>query len=204
MLLMFVAAASASIVAAKPLSPPLTVGDYPTALAAQNRQASIVVHTLVKPNGRTESCSVVARLGDPQFEAITCAAILKRGRFKPASDSQGKPLYGLHKNVHNFWLPDMPPLQKFTLDADYVLDVKSLPGGAANLDVSINLLVDQQGKVADCAPDPDEAQARYAQAACNNIAALWTPAPLTNLRGEAIRYVRQVKIRFEPGNAGTP
>lgn len=73
---------------------------YPRTGLRRSRNTAFPVILLVGPDGRVARCRSPNALGDEDFEAVACAALVEYARFEPAKDAAGEPTYG-------FWFTNM-------------------------------------------------------------------------------------------------
>ncbi len=66
--------------------------DFPRETRDLRLNDFVIVAMTVGTDGRASNCHVVRASRDPQADAITCRLAEKRFRFRPAMDSQGRPV----------------------------------------------------------------------------------------------------------------
>jgi protein TonB len=68
--------------------------DYPTPPGGRQTRigTEVIVKVTVGTDGRASNCSVYKSSPDPQADALTCRLVVKRLRFRPATDSAGNPV----------------------------------------------------------------------------------------------------------------
>lgn len=66
--------------------------DYPAATRDLRIGEAVVVIVTVGTDGRARNCRVRKHSRDAQADAITCALVVERFRFRPATDAAGKPV----------------------------------------------------------------------------------------------------------------
>lgn len=79
----------------EPLSNPggwLRSADYPKESLASGMSAVIRFRLNVDAAGKATGCAIQSGTRSPDFEKITCALLVKRAIFKPASDQAGNPV----------------------------------------------------------------------------------------------------------------
>jgi len=64
--------------------------DYPGNAAQRGAQGTTAAEVTVAPDGRPANCQVIRSSGDPELDAVTCRLIIKRFRFRPATDNGGR------------------------------------------------------------------------------------------------------------------
>lgn len=80
-----------------PRNPPwLRASDYPTDMVWEGQQAVIHARLMVDETGRPTSCHIQASSRPKEFDKAVCDAFMKRAKFDPALDAQGKP-------VRSYW-----------------------------------------------------------------------------------------------------
>lgn len=66
--------------------------DYPRSAGDERRGGAVDVRYLVGIDGRVGQCVVVHPSGSDDLDQTTCRLVMKRFRFKPARDAQGRPV----------------------------------------------------------------------------------------------------------------
>lgn len=67
----------------------LTSDDYPAALIDQDQESDVKVRLLVDAAGNVTKCTSLSYFKAPEFNTITCRAILQRAHFQPAELADG-------------------------------------------------------------------------------------------------------------------
>jgi protein TonB len=122
MLLALFAAASLAAQSAPP--PPADIGrarparlregwvsddDYPAAAVAAGAEGSVTVRFLIDRSGRVAACDIVQSAGHPALDSVSCAIVVRRFRFDPARDREGRRVEE-HRHQRFVWqLPDPEP-----------------------------------------------------------------------------------------------
>ncbi len=77
---------------ADPISPETWLGgeDYPQLESRAEPIGPAVVLIAIGADGRVAECRVVEASGVPYFDEASCQAIRRKGRYRPARDSEGK------------------------------------------------------------------------------------------------------------------
>ena len=74
-------------------SRPLTARDFSSASRRSWPSGKRVLVTFeVQVNGRASDCKVFQSVGIPSIDAETCALVIRKLRFRPARDTQGRPV----------------------------------------------------------------------------------------------------------------
>lgn len=71
----------------------ITTRDYPRAVTrGWPAGGAVFVRIRVEPNGRISQCDVMRSFNNASVDQWTCSLLREKGRFKPATDSSGKPI----------------------------------------------------------------------------------------------------------------
>lgn len=81
------------------------MSDYPVRALREGRQGVVGFQLTVGPDGRAQSCAVTSSSGSPDLDATTCANMMRRARFTPATDSSGKPITGEFSSTVRWSIP---------------------------------------------------------------------------------------------------
>jgi protein TonB len=101
MLLLVLAQAAASSLLEIPVPPTrarptfgalLSAADYPREAARRGWEGNVVADLTISPEGRVSACKIVTSSGHGMLDDATCRIMLKRAKFRPASDKQGRPV----------------------------------------------------------------------------------------------------------------
>lgn len=83
----------------------ITNNDYPTSMLVANRQGIVGFRLIIGQDGTVERCRVdIEKPG--AFEEATCKAVLKRAKFNPGLDAEGKPMRSYWMSRVHFALPN--------------------------------------------------------------------------------------------------
>lgn len=72
--------------------------DYPSRALSQGRQGILTFRVLIGMDGYPKKCWVIVSSGHQDLDQAGCSGLLKRARFHPATDSDGKPVEGCYGN----------------------------------------------------------------------------------------------------------
>ncbi len=86
--------------------------DYPPDAFAARRSGRVGLRFTVGVNGRVTDCRVTRSSGTPELDAVTCALIIKRFRYRPALDAMGRPVPQQVVGDHDWVIPALPPSEK--------------------------------------------------------------------------------------------
>jgi protein TonB len=79
--------------------------DYPTESLKAGEQGTVEFKVDVNADGRAENCVILKSSGFPRLDKATCDVVVRRARFKPASDGNGAPIRGTWSNKMNWVIP---------------------------------------------------------------------------------------------------
>lgn len=70
----------------------LRSSDYPVDMLSQNQPALVQVRLIVDTNGAPKTCYIQATTRPKAFDEAVCNGLMRRARFTPALDAEGKPM----------------------------------------------------------------------------------------------------------------
>jgi TonB family protein len=112
---MFWIALAAQLMIPEPIGPRypdvralFTAYDFPRSLQAEGRNGVAYTRITVRPDGSTESCVPEASSSNKELDAYTCAIILKRAKFRPATWIDGTSAYGVIRVPVTYRLMGVP------------------------------------------------------------------------------------------------
>lgn len=182
--------------ASAPVPPaPMALEDHSTG------QGAVLFTAFIDNKGNPMDCRVEGIVGD-DFSATVCDRVMKT-RFQPAKGPDGKPAYGVIREMANFWKTGTnAPQYPVKLRSELAIQVKPVAGFLAEArDVPLAVVIDGNGRISDCAAMNAGTSARLANVACAQIKAQWTDTPLEYPEGTPRPYVRRLTVSFEPDGA---
>lgn len=166
----------------------------------------VPTRTTVGPNGSILRCDVESTSGNERLDLLTCAIIVKRGKFDAAHDAIGNAAYGVYRATVVWAVAPVgtPPDQVFDKRAarvDIRLTVNQLPGNIKSpAQVGVMFAVDEQGRPSDCVAEPPAgtpgANLQLAPLACRQLVNSYTAKPATNERGVIVPSIQDAKVEF--------
>jgi TonB family protein len=184
-----------------------TVDDFPAYLQQAGVSRTVYTRTTVRPDGSLESCAVEASSGDTKLDAYTCALIVKRAKFRPATWSDGTPVYGVIRvpvgwTISNAPIPEEDRLKATTPDLELTLN--KLPKGARSIAaVSLEVEADKDGRVVSCSEQPplttSDRRKHFPDLVtlgCQGVTENLKVAPPVDASGNKVRSVQTVSVHF--------
>jgi TonB family protein len=182
--------------------------DYPDYLLAADLSGTVYTRTTVRPDGTIQDCVAEISSTDPKLDAYTCGIIVKRAKFRPATWTDGTPVYGVIR-VPVKWIvvANDPPSREESLKAtmpDIDLYVDRLPKGAQSIvSVSLEIAADEKGHPVTCAEDPptdrSDSQRRFPELvpiACQQAMGGLVLRPPVDAAGKSVRSVQGASVHF--------
>jgi protein TonB len=80
--------------------------DYPTESLKAGEQGTVEFQVDVGVDGRASNCVVLTSSGFPRLDKATCDVVIRRARFKPATDRDGGPAKRVFKSKMNWVIPN--------------------------------------------------------------------------------------------------
>lgn len=71
-----------------------TTNDYPLRALREEREGTASYIVGVGVDGRVKSCQIIKSSGSSDLDEATCSNVVRRARFNPATDQDGKPIDG--------------------------------------------------------------------------------------------------------------
>jgi protein TonB len=82
-----------------------TTNGYPKEALRQHHEGIATFLVEINEEGRADKCSITVSSGWPELDEATCSEVMKRARFRPATDAQGKPTRGTYSSKVRWVLP---------------------------------------------------------------------------------------------------
>lgn len=93
----------------KPLTSPakwVVAQDYPVKMLRAGQPAIIEFRMSVAADGKATSCHIQSTTRPKEFDDAVCGSLMRRARFAPALDAEGKPLASYYRNTVRFAIPN--------------------------------------------------------------------------------------------------
>lgn len=194
---------AAAVVPAAPVEPNtwFTSKDHPKTAMQVVERGFIAYQIDVAPDGAALRC---APQGKTDLDAKVCELVMKSARFRPATDAEGRPAFGVHEGVASFLMPGKPRTGPDRWKKTVTLD--TLPDGVtAPAFARVAFTVDASGAISGCTTFTGEQQRRFptvpalGPAACDALAKDYRPLTVRNAGGEAVPSIQSAMVRFETG-----
>jgi protein TonB len=96
LLMLIYALAQAAVATTPPPARPVTalfsVYDYPSEAVKNGWQGDVTVDLTVGTNGKVTNCAIVTSSDHEVLDSATCNILMRRAKFKPATDASGQPI----------------------------------------------------------------------------------------------------------------
>ena len=79
--------------------------DYPSNMLVSGQPAIIEFRLSVGADGIATQCHIQATTRPKEFDDAVCKSVMRRARFYPALDSEGRPLASFYRNTVHFQIP---------------------------------------------------------------------------------------------------
>jgi hypothetical protein len=164
-------------------------------------QGAVLFNAFIDPKGNAMNCRIEGIVGD-DFSRTVCDRVMK-ARFQPARGPDGKPTFGVIREMANFWKTGGGAQQyPVKLRSELAVQIKPVAGFLTEArDVPVAVVIDGEGRISDCAAIGADTPARLATVACAQIKAQWSDTPLEYPEGSPRSYVRKLTVSFEPEGA---
>ena len=83
-----------------------TDDDYPPKALRERREGTTYFTAVIGINGRAKTCTVTQSSGSADLDEAACAILIKRGRWKPATDENGVPIEASFSSKFRWQLPN--------------------------------------------------------------------------------------------------
>ena len=196
---MILLALAAQLSAPIPIKPDawFTEGDIAAFLNLRAQGVTGIDYGLnVAPDGKVQDCFIERSSGHVAMDRQVCGKILQNARLRPATDTAGRPAYGVyHGSVEWFNGDGEPPKAQPVRLLD--LTVASLPPKTASpAEVRVMFAVDTKGMPTSCEPQRGQKAGALARVACGQILQNYTAIPARNTSGAPVSSVQSAVVRF--------
>jgi TonB family protein len=86
------------------------VDDYPSEAMLNGWEGTTGFRLSIDATGSVRDCAVVAPSGHPLLDRVTCDLMVKRGRFRPATNARGEPVAGKVQQNMQWQIPNDPSM----------------------------------------------------------------------------------------------
>ena len=86
--------------------------DYPRSAVRARASGTVFLRFVVAPSGRVSECDVTRSSGNRALDETTCRLIVQRFRYRPALNSEGRPIPAVIRGEHEWDLgPEPAPIE---------------------------------------------------------------------------------------------
>ena len=83
----------------------VTTNDYPSRALREEEEGTTRFNLAVGADGKPTNCTITGSSGHPDLDEAACANLMRRARFKPATDGDGNPTSGSYSNSVRWQIP---------------------------------------------------------------------------------------------------
>jgi protein TonB len=91
------------------LSGTIDPDDYPENAFRRRIMGIVHLRFTVAPSGRVSDCTVTRSSGSDELDRTTCRLIVRRFRYRPATNGEGRPIPATIRGQHEWAMSDEPP-----------------------------------------------------------------------------------------------
>jgi protein TonB len=94
--------------AAQPLGNPgnwVTTDDYPSRALREEREGMTTITFDVYADGSVGNCRVTSSSGSPDLDEVSCQAMTRRARYRPAQNDRGEPVVSVGSQRIRWQMP---------------------------------------------------------------------------------------------------
>lgn len=165
------------------------------------KQATVTTFdVLIDQTGQPIKCSTIISGGSSALDAIVCASIMKRARFKPAKDTSGLPVSSVNRS-RVVWVPDGYGSNSWSDSPDFVANAPEISGKKTKI-VNTIVIMNSDGTIGDCFVYKSSKLPSLDERACAITRHADVSTPITDINGMTIRGVRSFFIGFKSGVEG--
>jgi hypothetical protein len=199
---------------AKPMAAPVpenivswfSPNDMPIDVVAKGGAYLVRTRTTVRPDGSIKDCLIEISSGHKYLDALSCAIMVKRGKFAPAHSQDGAAVYGVYRTSITWEATDGPNPDS-PVDVDLYLN--ELPAGVRSGDFGhVVLMFDENGRPTACqadAPSPTDIRVtsnpELLRLACDQLLQGWNSVPAKDDGGKPVPSVQNASVRFHTGQS---
>jgi len=148
--------------------------------------------------GKPVGCAIIVSSGQDDLDNSVCNAVMKRARFKPASEANGSTIYSVRRD-RVIWKPQERGDNTVNDDPDLVITTPDVQTHAGAL-VEVLLEVGPEGDTKKCTAVQSSRANRLDALACEVAINPQVALPIINEAGQRVAGLRTLFVAFEPGS----
>ena len=169
-------------------------------LPAINADAAVTTFDLtIDATGQPVGCTIIISSGSDSLDQTVCSAVLKRARFRPATDGNDSKVYSVRRD-RVIWVPQSSGGNSSFDAADLIVTTPELKADGEIL-VDALLSITENGDVSHCTVAESSGDTRLDQIACEVAANPNVALPLTDEANQKVAGIRSLFVTFEYGEA---
>ena len=168
-----------------------TPADVPIEELTLERPTVVPFRVTVAPSGQVQACEVEIGSGIADVDDLTCELVRKRAKFRPATDANGRPAYGVYRSFARWLITEQPQMPGPVTTSDLEVSVAQLPSGVRSpAAVKVMFAVDRMGRASSCVGERAQDHPALVKVACSQFVEHLRPRPATTAEGAAVDSVQ--------------
>lgn len=151
----------------------------------------------IDEEGEPIGCSIILSSGQENLDEAVCKAVLKRAKFRPASNENGSNIHSVRRD-RVLWRPQGRGRNQSYDTADLVIQTPELQTSKEVL-VDVLLLMSSQGGLSQCVIAESSGAKKLDEIACEVATNPQIALPITDENGAIVEGLRSFFVTFETG-----
>lgn len=177
----------------------ISADDYPSDAMHKEAGGTVFFDVSIDPTGRAARCRVLVSSGLSSLDQVACAAIMKRGKWRPTLDDAGKPIFATFRRRVAWRMPDAGYKRAAGWQlpaADMEVEVAKLIVPPEQAKVTVRQIQTAAGAQESCTVVRSSEIQALDRAACKVAEPLTKLDPIGDAAGNRVRGVRWRTIQF--------
>lgn len=153
----------------------------------------------VDRSGDPVRCTIIIESGANDLDTAVCESVMKRARFRPATDMNGLPVVSVRRD-RVVWLPQAAGRNRSYDAADVVITSPEVSRKTDKL-AEVFLSFDKEGSEPRCSISETSGKENLDHLACRVASDQQIALPIIDATGERVPGLRSLFIAFEPGQS---
>jgi hypothetical protein len=177
----------------------ISPSDVPNDIINIPNDAVTVFDLSIDQEGHPVGCSIVKTSGLKSFDVAACAAFMRRGKFNPARDQEGKPIASAIRQQIGWASSCLSPQGSCVGGRnapDFTFGVKALPDGRKRALVTVRELVSTSGMAEACDTTLSSGNEVIDRLACKMLSTNLHDNMIVDREGRPTRGTRLREVEF--------